>query len=139
MQLTVEKSDGTFEIYLHTKVMGALGAGLSESGKYDPKLVEELAEAVTLFVRRHYTARVVSSDELHSMIEAVLCDTGHEKAALALHENRIRRQIKRNRTEVVHLYRSNSRSLMEYDDEESVQRFTQPWNKSVIVRISILT
>lgn len=133
MQLRVEKSDGTFEVYLHTKVMGALGAGLSESGSYDPKLVEELAEAVTMFVRRYYMGRAVASDELHSMIEVVLCDTGYEKAALVLHENRIRRQIRRSRTEVIHLYPTNSRTFLGKDDLESVQRFTQPWNKSVIV------
>lgn len=134
MQLTVEKSDGTFEVYLHTKVMGTVATGLSEADSYDPYLVEELAEAVTVFVRRRYTGRVVASDELHSMIEVVLCDTGHPGAALALHEDRICRQVRRSRTEVLHLYHDNDdRDFLSPDEQESVQGFTQPWNKSVVV------
>ena len=133
MQLTVEKCDGTFEVYLHTKVMGTLGAALSECGAYSPMLVEELAEAVTTFIQRRYVRHAITSDEIHSMIEVVLCDTGHEKATLLLHENRITRQVRRSRTEV--LYHNDTYSVLQCPfDEDSIRGLTRPWNKSLIVR-----
>ncbi len=124
MQLTVRKSDGSSEIYLHTKVIGSIAAGLSESGSFEPDLAEHLAEAVTSFLRKRYEVSEVCSDEIHSMTEVVLSETGHGRAALALHEHRIQRQMRRNRTEVLY------RVANDYTGEP----LTKPWDKSVIVR-----
>jgi hypothetical protein len=134
MQLQVEKSDGSLEVYLHTKVMGTITLALSEVGDYQETVAEQLAEAVSLYLRHQYGSGRVSFNEIRSMIEVVLADTGHEKAALALQEHRIIRQIKRNRVEVVkrsipqRIFDSR-RSVLNYDQSE-----VQPWNKSMIVR-----
>ena len=54
-----------------------------------------------MFLRRRYRNGKANSNEIHSMIEVVLSDTGFEQAALALHEHRMTRQIKRRRLEVI--------------------------------------
>ena len=46
MQLRVEKSDGSSEVYLHTKVMGTIARALSECDGYLEGQPEQLAEAV---------------------------------------------------------------------------------------------
>ena len=47
MQLKVKKADGSKELYLHTKVLGALAAGLADAGHLEAGVAEQLAEAVT--------------------------------------------------------------------------------------------
>ncbi len=134
MQLQVEKSDGSLEVYLHTKVLATITVALSEVGDYQETVAEQLAEAVSLYLRHHYGTGRVSTHEIQFMIEVVLADTGQEKAAMALQEHRLNRQIKRNRVEVVkrsipqRIFNAR-RSLLDYEQCE-----VQPWNKSVIVR-----
>ena len=157
MPLIVNKSDGSKEVYLHTKVMGTMAVALGDSGSYRDDLTGQLAETVTSFLCRHYNSHgalaVVGSDEIHSMIKAVLSDTGYEQAALSLKEHYINRQIKRSRTEVVHCRQSqkddnwpilSSSSDIDYGfsvsaDQEfsgkSANEFvTEPWDKSVVVK-----
>ena len=108
MPLIVKKSDGSKEVYLHTKVMGTIAAATGDSGCYQEALTDRLAEAVTTFLSRHYCSGKnygsVESDEIHSMVKVVLCDTGYPQAALALQKHRIDRQIKRSRINVIKNY-----------------------------------
>ncbi len=134
MQLRVEKADGSSEVYLHTKVLGTLAAALADSGSYQEGKPEQLAEAVTTFLRRRYGNTSVSSDEIHSMIEVVLTDTGHEDAALVLHDHRVNRQIKRRRLEVVHVQNTDTAASQPKIHIFSANYTVQPWNKSEIVR-----
>ena len=134
MQLRVEKADGSIEVYLHTKVLGTIAAALADSGSYQEGKPEQLAEAVTTFLRRRYGNTSVSSDEIHSMIEVVLTDTGHEDAALALHEYRMNRQIKRRRLEVVHVEKTDTAGSHPKIHLLSADYTVGPWNKSEIVR-----
>ncbi len=134
MQLRVEKADGSSEVYLHTKVLGTLAAALADSGSYQEGKPEQLAEAVTTFLRRRYGNTSVSSDEIHSMIEVVLTDTGHEDAALVLHEHRVNRQIKRRRLEVVHVENADTAVSHPKIHILSATYTVGPWNKSEIVR-----
>jgi len=127
MQLTVEKRDGSKEVYLHTKVMGSIAAALGEAGHYEDGLPEHLAEAVTIFLQKQYGCGPVHSDEINSMIEVALCDTGHTEAALALNEHRLKRQILRDRIEVVHLHRAEG-----FACEDDF--LTSPWEKSLMVK-----
>ena len=131
MQLRVEKCDGSVEVYLHTKVMGSVAAALSDAGQYDGFLAEQLSEAVTLFLGHSYGCGVVSSDEIHAMIEAVLTDTGYVGAGLALQEHRIERQMKRRRTEVMHY---SVTEPGEPTGQASREYLVEPWDKSAIVR-----
>jgi hypothetical protein len=134
MQLTVIKSDGTREVYFHTKVMGSVAAAMGDAGCYEPGLPEQLSEAVTTFLIRRYGIGSVSSDEIHSMIEAVLSDTGYEDAALALHEHRIIRQLKRDRIEVIRLSPFVSTRVGRSGVRQGTVQTAEPWNKTVIVR-----
>ena len=135
MQLRVEKCDGSIEIYLHTKVMGSIAAGLSDGGCYEPDLPEQLAEAVTTFLRRRYGSVVVSADEIHSMIVAALSDTGSRSAALALQEHRITRQMMRSRTEVIHWSSAECPDRLDYVSGDLTSGCViEPWDKSEIVR-----
>jgi len=134
MQLRVEKADGSIEVYLHTKVLGTIAAALADSGSYQEDKPEQLAEAVTTFLRRRYGNTSVSSDEIHSMIEVILTDTGHEEAALALHEYRVNRQIKRRRLEVMHMEKTNTPERNRKRKMLMGDYTVQPWDKSKIVR-----
>ena len=137
MQLTVEKSDGSVDVYRHTKVLGTIATALSESDTYQPQIAEELAEAVTTYLRHEYGTGRISFDEIYSMIQAVLTDTGHEPAALSLHDHRVLRQMKRGRIEVTtyhqHPTDQEGRNTSLYGKFPDGQRTAQPWNKSVIV------
>lgn len=136
MQLKVEKSDGSSEVYLHTKVMGTIAAALAEGGCYEEGCPEQLAEAVTTFLKRSCRKGSVGSDEIHSMIEVSLCETGYIEAALVLHEYRVNRQIKRKRIEVLHTCRSGRNTFDQIHEEpDSSETDTiEPWDKSVIAR-----
>jgi len=134
MQLRVEKADGGIEVYLHTKVLGTIAAALADSGSYQEGKPEQLAEAVTTFLRRRYGNTLVSSDEIHSMIEVVLTDTGHEDAALTLHEYRVNRQIKRRRLEVAHIEKKDISERNPKIKMLIADYTVGPWNKSEIVR-----
>ncbi|MBN2377154.1 MAG: hypothetical protein JXD22_12180 [Sedimentisphaerales bacterium] len=135
MQLRVEKADGSYEVYLHTKVLGTIAAALADGDCYQECLPEEFAEAVTTFLRRRYTNGIVTSSEIYSMIEVVLSDTGYDQAALALHEHHINRQIKRRRVEVIRCpgMPQEESDILE-GDELFFEGTVQPWSKSVIVR-----
>ena len=137
MQLKVLKSDGSVETYLHTKVMGSIAAALGDSGHYQEGITDHLAEAVTEYIAKRYGSSSISTDEIHAMIEAVLSETGHYEAALALHEHRLTRQVKRNRTEVIHRLDNTpiSNPFTSVSSQDPVDEFScEPWNKTIIVR-----
>ena len=136
MQLTVLKSDGSEEVYRHTKVLGTVARALSESGQYHPGVAEDLAEAVTLYLRREYGNGRVVFDEIAAMLEAALTETGYDAAALCLHDHRVNRRIKRTRTEVMR-HPPLERDHVPTEPWRVVPQTaecTQAWDKSVIVR-----
>jgi len=101
MQLRVIKADGSIEEYLHTKVIGTISNALSEIDQADICIAEQLAEAVTYFLYHKQKPLVVSSNEIFSIIGAVLTSTGYEDAAIALSEHHFERRLKRSRIDVV--------------------------------------
>lgn len=121
MHIRVMKSDGTAEPYLHTKVLGTFHRALSTAGASDLYAAEQMAQAVTFYIYNHSQGRTVTSDEIHLMIQAVLCDTGHSAAAAALNQHRIHRKLQRKRIEVL-------------EDSPAESPVSVPWDKSVIVR-----
>lgn len=136
MQLMVEKSDGSKEVYLHTKVIGSLVAALAEVRSPQLDFADKLAEAVTIYLLRGHESGTVCSDEIHGMIQAVLSETQCEDAAVVLHEHRITRQVQRGRVEVVR-YESGpslrvAKTGRRFDQAVSVLS-VQPWNKSIII------
>lgn len=132
-QLRVTKVDGTDEAYLHTKVIGTINNALTAAGQGDMIFAEDLAEVVTFYLYNKLGRRRVNSNEIYSMIKAVLAATGHEEAALALAQHTFERRLKRTRTEVLAL------SMSEFADAEKLHQMQQPpartpWNKAHIVQ-----
>jgi transcriptional regulator NrdR family protein len=101
MQLRVIKADGSIEEYLHTKVVGTISNALGEIDQADIHIAEQLAEVVTYFLYHKQKPLVVTSNEIFSIIEAVLTTTGYEDAAIALSEHHFERKLKRSRIEVI--------------------------------------
>jgi hypothetical protein len=123
MQLKVIKSDGSVEEYMHTKVIGALSNALAAVGEPSVFAAEQLAEVVTFYLYQQKDRHLISSDEIHLMVQSVLTSTGFEHAAAALKEHRLSRCIKRNRVEVV----GNG------DGEAFASNEVNSWDKSRVV------
>jgi len=137
MHLRVAKADGSTEVYLHTKVIGTIAMALAECDGYEEERPEQLAEAVTTFLRRRCNNGLIDSSEIHSMIEVTLCETGYVEAALVLHEYRINRQVKRRRIEVIHTSAGKTErgdSVPGLQDCAYGKCMVEPWNKSIIAR-----
>jgi hypothetical protein len=132
MQLKVIKADGSTEQYLHTKVIGAISNALSQIDRMDISVTEHLAEVVTYFLYNKNKPLVVTSNEILSVVKAVLAGTGYEDAAIVLSEHYYQRKLKRSRTEVVELNIrkiSDAHRLAESPNGEKRSR----WEKSEIV------
>jgi hypothetical protein len=132
MQLKVIKADGSTEQYLHTKVVGTISNALSQIDRMDMEAVEHLAEVVTYFLYNKKKPLVATSNEILSVVKAVLAGTGYEDAAIVLSEHYYQRKLKRSRTEVVELdirKISDAHRLAEDPNGEKRSR----WEKSEIV------
>ena len=149
MSLTVIKSDGSSESYIHTRVMATISAAISDAGCYNEQTVSALSDAVRMYIedcRDQATASLhISSDDIYSMILATLQETGNGRAAVILKVHRITRQIKRKRQKVLHCLATHlpkeQRDQMDMDC--SLNSFNhncdpvqcpylaiEPWNKS---------
>ena len=131
-QLKVIKEDGSVEEYLHTKVIGVISNALGEIGQADICVAEQLAEVVTYFLYHRQSRRSVTSNEVFSIIKAVLTTTSYEDAAIVLSEHHFERKLKRSRIEVV------SVDIQELTDAELLAGAEQSggrcrWDKSRIV------
>lgn len=100
-QLKVIKSDGSEEEYFHTKVIGTISNALNNFGLADIYIAEQLADVVTYYLYQQPNRRVVTSNEILSVIKAVLTATGYDDAAVRLSEYHFERKIKRSRVEVI--------------------------------------
>jgi transcriptional regulator NrdR family protein len=101
LQLTVIKSDGNKEEYFHTKVIGTISNALNNTTLADVYIAEQLADVVTYYLYQQPNRRVVTSNEILSVIKAVLTATGYDEAAVRLSEYHFERKIKRSRVEVI--------------------------------------
>lgn len=132
MQLKVVKTDGTVEEYLHTKVIGAINNALGRSGQADISIAEELAEVVTYYLYHKQDKHNVTSQEVFSIIKAILTATGYEEAAAALSEHFYERKLKRSRTEVVPVDIQELTDAEILGGTEQLQNRTR-WDKARIV------
>jgi len=126
------KADGSVEEYLHTKVIGTISNALAMIDQADISVAEDLAEVVTYFLYHKPKPHVISSNEIFSIIKAVLTATGYEDAAAALSEHHFERRLKRSRIEVVavDIQQLSDADLLTWAQESS-DRYR--WNKSRIV------
>jgi hypothetical protein len=132
VRLKVVKADGGVEEYLHTKVIGTIGNALAHDGQADIHVAEQLAEVVTYFLYREKSPHNVTSNEILSIIKAVLAATMYEDAAVVLSEHHFNRMLKRSRIEVVSI------DVQQLSDAETLCGVQEPsersrWDKSKIV------
>lgn len=133
MRQKVKKTDGSVEEYLHTKVIGTISNALAGGGQADIGVAEQLAEVVTYFLYHKQKPSVTASNEILSIVEAVLTATGYEDAAIELSEHYYDRKLKRSRIEVIPVdveHLSDADTLA--GQAESDCRCS--WDKSQIVR-----
>lgn len=130
--LKVIKADGAAEDYLHTKVIGTINNALDAVDQADIYIAEHLAEVVTCYVYKTQKHRSVTTNEIFSIVKAVLTATNHEEAAVALSERHYERRLKRCRIEVVPV---DIRELADAEQlcmDEQLQSRSR-WDKSRIV------
>ncbi len=131
-QLHVVKADGNIEEYVHTKVIGTISIGLSQTEMDNVYMAEQLADVVTYYLYHQESTHSVTSSEIFSVIIAVLTETGYEDAAEALSEYHFKRKFKRLRTEVIPI------DIQGITDAQALSETEQPnggsrWDKSIIV------
>ena len=95
-------------------------------------MAEDLAEVVTYYLYHRQDQRQVSSNEILTVIKAVLTSTGAEAVAAILGEHTLERRLKRARTEVLAV------DVQDFADVERLYRTTprperMPWDKGRIV------
>ncbi len=132
IQLKVVKADGSTEEYLHTKVIGTISNALADVGRLDMHIAEHLAEVVTYFLYHRQKQRRITTNEIFSIIKAVLTATKYEDAAIALSEYHFGRKLKRSRIEVAYV---DVQQLSDADMLRSVEESNNRsrWDKSRIV------
>lgn len=132
-QLKVRKNGGGVEEYLHTKVIGAINNALARVGQADVFVAEQLADVVTYYLYHKNRRHSVDSNEILSMIKAVLTSTGHEEAAVALSEHHMNRRINRRRVDVISIHVRELADAQAMCGAEAASS-RSPWDKAVIVR-----
>lgn len=80
---SVKKRDGRIVSFDNTKIADAIFKAAQVVGGEDRLLAEELASAVTLFLRKRFGKTIPSIEEIQDIVEKVLIDTGHAKTAKA--------------------------------------------------------
>ena len=131
-RLKVIKADGQLEQYLHTKVIHTINNALAAVDQIDISVAEHLAEVITYYLYKKENCSTVSSQEVFSIIKAILSSTGYEQAAELLVEYNYRRNIKRSRLEVLSANLQGLYDAQQLCDPENAHEKTR-WNKSVII------
>jgi hypothetical protein len=132
MQLRVIKADGTEEEYLHTKVIATFINAFAVPAEKNTAIAQQLAEAVTFYLYNKHGSNKIASNEISSIIKAVLSSTGFDNAADFLAEHHQRRNLLRARVQVVKVDMekiSPDTPLLQIDRCGPAD----PWNKSKII------
>ena len=132
MQLKVIKADGTEEGYLHTKVLATFVNAFVEPAESSISVARELAEAVTFYLYSKYSSNKITSNEILSIIQAVLSSTGHDAAAANLAEHNCKRDLLRARVEVTKYDIQKISDAVRLRQSIAVQP-ANCWNKSKII------
>jgi transcriptional regulator NrdR family protein len=131
-RLSVIKSDGSMEEYMHTKVLHTIDRALASTGEPDSVVAERLAEVITYFLYGERACSVVPSSEILAAIKIVLAATGYDNAAEVLSEHHFQRRLQRNRVEV---FRTNGSEPSGPEQLLELQTNAERavWCKSIIV------
>ncbi len=79
----VRKRDGRLVLFDQIKIADAIFKAAEAVGGEDRFLAEELAKAVTVFLRKKFKSRIPGIEEIQDVVEKVLIETGHAKTAKA--------------------------------------------------------
>lgn len=131
-QLSVIKSDGSMEEYMHTKVLHTINKALVTAGESDTDVAEHVAEVITYFLYGERVGSAVPSSEVLAAIKIALSATGYDDAAEALSEHHFQRRLQRNRVEV---FRTNGNEPSGPEQLLELQTNAERaiWCKSIIV------
>jgi leucyl-tRNA synthetase len=132
MQLKVIKADGTQEGYLHTKVIATFVNAFARPEENNTSVARELAEAVTFYLYSRYGRSKITSNEILSIIQAVLSSTGYDDAAANLAEHHHRRDLLRARVEITKSDIQKISDVVKLRQDMALQP-ANCWNKSKII------
>ncbi|MFO0984218.1 MAG: ATP cone domain-containing protein [Planctomycetota bacterium] len=77
----IRKRDGREVAFDPRKVADAMHQALGDDGDQNRMLADELAAVVAMFLERDFAARTPSVDDVQDLVERVLIETGHARAA----------------------------------------------------------
>ena len=80
---SIRKRDGTVVPFDKSKIADAIFKAAISVGGEDKIMAEELASAVTLFLRKKFGSKIPAIEEIQDIVEKVLIETGHAKTAKA--------------------------------------------------------
>lgn len=129
-QLKVVKADGSQEDYLHTKIIGTINSALACIDTSDLELAEQLSQVVTYYIYRN-NRHSITSNEIFSIIKAVLASTPYEAAAAELTKHHFLRKLRRSRIEVISTQENDLNDVLAGKTHKYVSEGL--WNKSKIV------
>ncbi|MDD5504565.1 MAG: anaerobic ribonucleoside-triphosphate reductase [Candidatus Omnitrophica bacterium] len=89
----ISKRDGRLVAFDKSKIADAIFKAALSVGGEDREMAEELASAVTLYLRKKFTSQIPAIEQIQDAVEKVLIETGHAKTAKAYilyRENRAR-------------------------------------------------
>lgn len=78
-----KKRDGRIVAFDKSKIADAIFKAAQAVGGEDRLLADELAEAVTFFLRKKFGQKIPEIEEIQDIVEKVLIETGHAKTAKA--------------------------------------------------------
>jgi ribonucleoside-triphosphate reductase len=79
----VRKRDGRIVSFDKSKIADAIFKAAQAVGGEDRMLANELAEVVTLYLRKKFGSSIPSIEEIQDIVEKILIETGHAKTAKA--------------------------------------------------------
>lgn len=131
--ISVRKRDGRTVPFDETKIADAIFKAAKAVGGEDRFLAEELAKAVTFFLRRKLGETIPDIEEIQDAVEKVLMETGHAKTAKAYILYRDKRTRQREMVKV----RKEIRGKMTTTDLSllvtgSTRDEIMPWDKSKV-------
>ncbi len=77
------KRDGRIVSFNKSKIADAIFKAAQSVGGEERMLADELAGAVTLYLRKRFNSKIPSIEEIQDVVEKVLIETGHAKTAKA--------------------------------------------------------
>ncbi|MBA2123643.1 anaerobic ribonucleoside-triphosphate reductase [bacterium Unc6] len=106
----VRKRDGRLVTFDRSKIADAIFKAAKAVGGEDRLMAEEIANAVTLYLKNRFQKNIPEIEQIQDIVEKVLIETGHAKTAKAYIIYRKKRQQTREQMRVRHYVRGKTSS-----------------------------